>query len=46
MLVALVCLWIGFALGFLCAAMLRGGHPHAHDRRDGESAMAPVRMGR
>lgn len=27
--VALVCLWIGFALGFVCAAVLRRGDPRA-----------------
>ena len=34
MLVALVCLWIGFAIGFLCAAMLSGGHRNPRDEPD------------
>ena len=38
MLLVLVCLWVGFAAGFVCAAMLGGGRRdlplRRHARRD------------
>lgn len=46
MLVALVCLWIGFAIGFVCAAMMRGGRRNAHDELDDGRATAGVRIRR
>lgn len=44
MLVALVCLWIGFAIGFLCAAMLHGGRRTARDELDDGRALAGIRI--
>lgn len=46
MLTALLCLWIGFALGFLCAAMLRGGGRNAREELNGARVVAAVRYRR
>lgn len=42
MLTAFVCLWIGFALGFVCAAMLRSGRGEAADGIE-ETRRVPAR---
>lgn len=40
MITALVCLWIGFAIGFLCAAMLHAGRERARGEAEDRTGAA------